>query len=163
VIGDTFADVEMAFVGGYRVYKEKQYAERLWPYEDRLKVWGYSAWPRCYQGYLPNNQEAALYTQACLCPTISEPHFALTGDTVERPFKIMGCRGLTILDIPCYRDLFLPSEALMAAHPDRYHEMVEMLLEDDETRQVYREAGYQAVLKKHTYKHRVEKIERNLR
>jgi len=163
VIGDTFADVEMAFVGGYRGYKEEQYAERLWPYESRLKVWGYSAWPRCYQGYLPNDQEAALYAQARLCPTISEPHFALTGDTVERPFKIMGSGGVTILDLPCYRELFLPGEVLIATHPDDYRTVVKVLLEDDEVRAIYREKGYQAVLRQHTYRHRVETIERHLK
>jgi hypothetical protein len=157
-----FSDVEMAFVGGYRDYKEPQYAERLWPYEDRLKIWGYSLWPRCYQGYLPNEDEQTLYGQARLCPTISEPQFYVTGDTVERHFKIMGSGGLTILDMPCYRELFDHDEALFATDLITYRRFVDALLGNDELCTSYREAGYKAVLERHTYKHRVEKILREL-
>jgi len=153
-----FSGVEIAFVGGYRIYKEQQYGERLWPYEKRLKVWGYSEWPRCYQGYLPNDHERHLYSQAWLCPTLSEPHFSRTGDTVERPFKVMGCRGMTILDMPCYRELFTEEEALVATSPGEYHRMVEMLAEDEPARAAYREAGYRAIQERHTYAHRVRKI-----
>lgn len=160
--GTKFAGVEMAFVGGYRSYKEPQYNQLLWPYGDRLKIWGYSKWPRCYQGYLPNDEERQLYTQARLCPTISEPQFRATGDTVERPFKIMGCRGLTILDAPCYRELFGPDEAPIATGADEYHVLVQTLMKDDALRATYREAGYQAVMKRHTYMHRVIKILGNL-
>jgi len=157
-----FTDVEMAFVGGYRDYKEPQYAERLWPYEDRLKIWGYSLWPRCYQGYLPNEDERILYGQARLCPTISEPQFYVTGDTVERPFKIMGSGGLTILDMPCYYDLFTTDEALVACDAEMYRWMVGELLSDAAVCAKYREAGHKAVLERHTYRHRVEKILGNL-
>lgn len=160
--GSTFSDVEIAFVGGYRDYKEPQYAERLWPYEDRLRVWGYSVWPRCYQGYLQNGQEKALYSQARLCPTLSEPQFFVTGDTVERPFKVMGCRGLTILDMPCYHDLFSTDEALIIYDPEMYHWLVGKVLEDDVLCAQYREAGYRAVLERHTYVHRVKTILKEL-
>ena len=158
VIGDRFEDVEMAYVGGYRAYKERQYGIRLWPYNERLRIWGYSEWPRCYQGYLPNEQERELYSQAGLCPTISEPQFCVTGDTVERPFKIMGCRGLTILDMPCYHDLFSEDEALIAYEPDTYHWMVSKVLTDEETCIAYRERGYRAIMERHTYAHRAQKI-----
>lgn len=157
-IGNQFSDVEMAFVGGYRGYKEPQYEARLWPYQDRLKVWGYSRWPRCYQGHLPNEQERALYSQAQLCPTLSEPQFAVTGDTVERPFKVMGCRGLTILDMPCYHELFTEDEALIATRQDEYDYVVNKLMTDEELCIRYRDAGYKAVLKRHSYAHRVSKI-----
>lgn len=163
VDGDQFSDVELAFVGGYRIYKEPQYEARLWSYQDRLKVWGYSEWPRCYQGYLPNEQERELYTQARLCPTLSEPQFAVTGDTVERPFKVMGCKGLTILDLPCYRALFTADEALIAHYPATYRAMTNALLKDEGMCAQYREAGYKAVLERHTYAHRVAKLLRELR
>ena len=162
VDGDRFSDVEMAFVGGYRAYKETQYKTRLWPYEERLKVWGYSEWPRCYQGYLPDEHEKALYSQAHLCPTISEPQFYVTGDTVERPFKIMGSGGVTILDLPCYRELFTVDEALIAMYPVEYRVMVNALLKDPELCAKYREAGHKAVLERHTYEHRARKVMKEL-
>ncbi len=124
-----FDDVEMAFVGGYRKYKEPQYLAYLWPYEDKLKIWGYSEWPRGnYQGYLDNNDEKLLYQNAKLCPTISEPQFGITGDTVERPFKILGSGGLTVFDcVPAYTHLFSPGEALIPDSVNIYHQMVEFL------------------------------------
>jgi len=158
VAGLQFRAVDVAFVGGYRVYKEPQYAAYLWPYEDRLKVWGYTAWPRCYQGYLPIEDEKALYSQARLCPTLSEPQFVVTGDMVERPFKIMGCGGLTILDTPSHRELFSDDEALMPASVEEYHQMARAILEDDGPYIRYRQAGYAAVLERHTYAHRARQI-----
>ncbi len=158
MVGTQFADVDVAFVGGYRVYKEPQYQERLWPYKNTLKVWGYTEWPRCYQGYLPNDQEKALYRQARLCPTISEPQFFATGDTVERPFKVMGSKGLTILDMPCYHELFTGDEALIAVAPATYRAVVSEVLADPVLCDQYRMAGFVAVMERHTYKHRVETI-----
>jgi len=162
VPGERFKDVTIAFVGGYRPYKEKQYGMRLWPYEDRLNVWGYSEWPRCYQGHLPNKQERELYSQARVCPTISEPQFRTTGDTVERPFKIMGCKGLTVLDLPCYHALFGEDEALIATEPDMYRWTMEKVLKDDVLCAAYRERGHKAVMARHTYARRVQKILKEL-
>jgi len=153
-----FTDVKMAFVGGYRPYKELQYAARLWPYEDILSIWGYSDWPRCYRGYMPNDDEKFLYGQADICPTISEPQFVVTGDTVERPFKIMGSGGVTILDLPCYRELFTEGEVLIAEIQDGYHRTVSELLSNNTMRAEYRHRGYLAVMERHTYKHRVQKL-----
>jgi hypothetical protein len=150
-----FSGVQMAFVGGYRQYKEAQYEAYLWPYEDILQVWGYNAWPRCFQGYLDNDDERLLYQNAILCPTISEPQFAVTGDTVERPFKVMGSGGLTILDcVPAYKHLFSDDEALMPTTVPEYRDMVESVLNDLDLHWKYREAGYKAVLERHTYMHR---------
>jgi len=162
VEGSQFAEVEAAFVGGYRRYKDPQYDVYLWPHEERLKVWGYSTWPRCYQGYLPIEDEKRLYSQARLSLTLSEPHFALTGDTVERPFKIMGCKGLTVLDLPCYRELFAEDEALIATTPREYGELVRDILEDGAPYASYRRRGYEAVCERHTYVHRARTIVQEL-
>ena len=162
VPGAQFGDVDIAFVGGYRIYKEPQYGAYLWPYVDRLKVWGYTAWPRCYQGYLPIEDEKVLYSQARLCPSISEPQFVVTGDTVERPFKIMGCGGLTILDLPCYRELFTEEEALMPVNVAQYHDIVRTVLQNPAAYAHYRQAGYEAVLARHTYVHRARTIMQEL-
>lgn len=161
--GERFEDVEMAYVGGYRPYKERQYGIRLWPYNERLRIWGYNEWPRCYQGHLCNEQERELYSQARICPTISEPQFCVTGDTVERPFKIMGCKGLTVLDMPCYAHLFGDDEALVACLPDTYYGWMDELLADDELCEEYRGRGYKAVMERHTYAHRVQKMLEELR
>ena len=147
------------FVGGYRAYKEPQYEAYLWPYEDRLKVWGYSEWPRCYQGVLPEADESAMYAIAAVCPTISEPQFAVTGDTVERPFKVLGSGGLTVFDpIPAYWCLFGPGEALMPESEAEYHEMMEEALNNPAVNVLYRKRGREAVLARHCYHHRAQQI-----
>lgn len=156
-----YDDVQVAFVGGYRGYKEPQYQEYLSPYADKLKVWGYSEWPERYnyQGYLDNNEEKYLYHNARLCPTISEPQFEVTGDTVERPFKILGSGGLTVFDCNLvYRKLFKPSEALIPNSLNLYHAMVQAMLQDDDVNKSYRDAGYRAIQERHTYRHRALKI-----
>ncbi|HUX30113.1 MAG TPA: glycosyltransferase [Thiobacillus sp.] len=149
----------VAFVGGYRVYKEPQYDAYLWPYADRLKVWGYSKWPRCYQGVLPAEDEHRVYAGAIVCPTISEPQFAVTGDTVERPFKVLGSGGLTVFDpVPAYTHLFGSDEALIPENEPQYHDMMRWMLEDDDANAAYRQRGRDAVLARHTYAHRAAEI-----
>jgi hypothetical protein len=149
----------VAFVGGYRPYKEPQYEAHLWPYEDMLKVWGYSEWPRCYQGILPENDERDLYRLSTVCPTISEPQFAFTGDTVERPFKILGSGGLTVFDpVPAYEYLFEPEEALIPRNDAEYRELMEWMLEEPSENALYRQRGRNAVLSRHCYHHRAQKI-----
>jgi hypothetical protein len=150
---------DVAFVGGYRAYQEPQYEAYLWPYEDRLKVWGYSKWPRCYQGVLGEGVERHLYINSVVCPTISEPQFAVTGDTVERPFKILGSGGLTVFDpVPAYKCLFEPDEALIPESEAEYHEMMYLALCGPATNAHYRERGREAVLARHCYHHRAQKI-----
>ena len=154
-----FSDVEVAFVGGYRMYKEPQYDAYLWPWEDELKIWGYSEWPRCYQGQLSIEDEKALYKNAKLSPTISEPQFSITGDTVERPFKVLGSGGLTIFDcVPAYRHLFTPDEVLMPDDIEEYRQMADAVLTDPDLSLRYRASGYKAVMERHTYAHRAQRM-----
>ena len=91
-----FADVQLAFVGGFWPYKARQFDRYLKPYADRLTVFGYSAWPYAgYGGQLPEAKEPALYRQARLSPTINEPHVEVMGvDLNERVFKVLGSGGL---------------------------------------------------------------------
>ncbi|MHC4156483.1 MAG: glycosyltransferase family protein [Planctomycetota bacterium] len=159
VIDADVANADVAFVGGYRVYKEPQYEAYLWPYEDRLKVWGYSEWPRCYRGVLREEDERGLYRNATVCPTISEPQFAATGDTVERPFKILGSGGLTVFDpVPSYEYLFEPWEALIPRNDLEYRELMEEALNNPAVNQLFRQRGRDAVLSRHCYHHRAQKI-----
>lgn len=155
-----FSDVEMAFVGGYRPYKDIQYQKYLRPYEDRLKVFGYDRWPyRGYGGQLQEDQERVLYQNARLCPALSEPHAEIMGDIVERAFKVMGSRGLALTDtVPFYRDMFSPQELLVPKSMSEYHELVHEVLANPEFNEGYRERGYRAVMERHTYACRARTI-----
>lgn len=150
---------EVVFVGGYREYKEPVYAEYLWPYESQLEVYGYNEWPRCYEGYAGNDNERFLYRAAKVVPAIGEPFASLIGTFYERPFKVAGSGGLAITDVaPAYRELFDDDEFLMPRTTDEYHEMMRKALSDDDWNLQWREREHKAVLAKHTYRHRAQKI-----
>ena len=154
-----FTDVEVAFVGGYRDYKEDIYAQFLWPYEGRLALFGYSEWPKCNRGYLPNEDEALLYRDAKVVPAIGEPFQWQMGTYYERPFKVLGSGGLTITDTsPPYRELFTDKELLVPDTLAQYYEMMHLALTDESFNKKWRRRGRKAVLERHTYKHRAAKI-----
>jgi Glycosyl transferases group 1 len=155
-----FADTAMAFVGGYRAYKDIQYEKYLRPYEKQLAVFGYDHWPYSgYGGLLPDDEERTLYRNARVCPALSEPHAEVMGDIVERPFKIMGSGGLAVTDvIPFYRELFTPDELLVPADMAEYHEMARRALSDEAFNAEYRRRGYEAVVARHSYEARARHI-----
>lgn len=151
-----FSDVKMAFIGGYRPYKNIQYNKYLKPYENILAVFGYNRWPyKGYGGLLHEADERLLYQNSRVCPALSEPHAEVMGDIVERAFKVMGSGGLAVTDvIPFYRELFKTNELLVPSTVDEYHEMVRRALVDEGFNRRNREAGYQAIMDRHTYVHR---------
>jgi len=159
--GNTqFVGVEMAFVGGYWRNKAFQFDKYLKPYEGRLTVFGHSPWPyRGYGGLLPEDDERVLYQNAKLCPAISEPHAEITGDIVERVFKVAGSGGVAITDaIKYYREVFSPEEVLFPENLDHYHALVKRALTDEDFNAKYRRAGIKAVRERHTYVHRARKV-----
>jgi hypothetical protein len=156
-----FAGVEMAFVGGYWPYKAVQFDRYLRPYEKKLTIFGRERWPYAgYGGPLPLAQEAALYRQARLSPTINEPHaerFNL--DLNERVFKVLGSGGCSITDaISGYREWFTAGELPVPSSLAEYHELVQALLTDEALNQAFRTRGYQAIVERHTYAHRAQTI-----
>ena len=154
-----FIGTKMALVASYRPYKEWQYERYLWPYEDILDVYSHSPWPRCYAGYLPDEKERVLYQNAVLCPTTSDVMDEGTGNTVERPFKIAGSGGLTIIDTTsCYRQLFNEDEMLMPRSDKEYHHLVRRALNETDFNIEWRNREYQAVMSKHTYAHRAQRM-----
>ncbi|HLA82765.1 MAG TPA: glycosyltransferase [Thermoleophilia bacterium] len=155
-----FSDVQVAFVGGYRGYKSRQFEKYLRPYEDQLVVYGYDRWPyHGYRGLLGEDDERVLYQNARLCPALSEPHAELMGDIVERAFKIMGSGGLAIVDVtPAYRELFTDAELMMPRSLPEYHELVSATLTDEIDVADLRRRGYEAVIARHTYAHRARQV-----
>jgi len=158
-----FDDVQIAFVSRYSEYKEPFYAQYLWPYEDKLSTFGYNEWPRCYRGYLPNEQESRLYQDARVVPSIGEPFQWETGTVYECPFKVLGSGGLTITDgAPSYREMFTDDELLMPESLGEYQYLMDTALRYPEFNETWRKRGYKAVVERHTYAHRAQKILRLL-
>lgn len=155
-----YSDVKIAFVGGYWQKKAIQFDKYLKPYEDILTVYGYSHWPyKGYKGLLSEGDEKVLYHNATVSPAISEAHAEAMGDIVERAFKVMGSGGLAVTDATkYYRELFKPKELLIPKDMNEYNKMIMKALYDEEFNRRYREKGYDAVMKRHTYLHRAKTI-----
>ncbi len=156
-----FESIDMAFVGGYWSYKAQQFDLYLKPYQEKLKVFGYSPWPYAgYGGQLPEQKEPSLYHQAKLSPTVNEPHVSLMGiDINERVFKVLGSGGMTITDVtPAYREWFTEDELLVPTSVEDFHEIVQAILKDDGLKEQYRKRGYQFVINNHTYMHRAKQV-----
>lgn len=155
-----FEGVELAFVGGYWPAKALQFDKYIRPFSSNLTVFGYSPWPYGkYGGLLPFEEERVLYRNARVCPAISEPHAEVTGDIVERVFKVLGSGGLAVTDaVPHYAEIFGKDELLHPASTDEYRDMVHAALADDSLNARYRAAGLKAILERHTYVHRARKV-----
>jgi len=156
-----FDNVELAFVVVYWDYKAIEFNKYLKPYEQRLTVFGYSKWPYArYGGLLSESDEPSLYKQARLSPIINEPHVSAMGiDVNERVFKVLGSGGLGLTDaVNIYRDWFNKDELLIPESEEEYHFLVKSILNEPEKFAKYREAGKNAVVKRHTYAHRAVKL-----
>jgi hypothetical protein len=156
-----FSCIDIAFVGGYWPYKARQFDRYLRPYQERLTVFGYSRWPYAgYGGLLPMEQEASLYNQARISPSINEPHVELMGvDLNERVFKVLGSGGVTVTDaVAAYRDWFTEDELLVPRSLEEFHQFMELLANDPAARQEYARRGAQAIQDRHTYVHRARSV-----
>lgn len=153
-----YSDIDVAYVSGYYNFRESAYQQFLYPYESQLATFGYREWPKAYRGYLPNEDEAILYQNAKVMPSIHEPFMWKTGALFERPFKIMGSGGLTIIDTrPAAKELFA-DEVLAASTVEEFHELMHLALTDETFNQEWRRREMKAVLARHTYRHRAETI-----
>jgi hypothetical protein len=156
-----FSGVDVAFVGGYWDYKARQFDRYLRPLASRLRVYGYSPWPYGqYGGVIAPDHEGSLYRQALVSPIINEPHVCeMSVDINERVFKVLGAGGLAVCDpTKGYRDWFSPKELLVPEGESEYWEMVNGALGSPTAFQDFRTAGKEAVLKRHTYKHRARQF-----
>jgi spore maturation protein CgeB len=62
---------------------------------------------------------------------------------------------MTITDVtPAYREWFTEDELLVPTSVNEFHEMVNLSLKNESFNHKYKQAGYKAILKRHTYVHR---------
>ena len=155
-----FSDVLFGTVGGYWANKAIQLDRFLRPHEDSLVVFGNRVWPyKGYRGAISEDDERVLYSNARVCAAINEPHAEVTGDIVERVYKVLGCGGVAVTDTArWHRELFSPDELLMPSTVDEFHDMVNAAMTDGALNQRYRSRGREAVLQRHTYQHRARAI-----
>lgn len=156
-----FANVDLAFVGGYWDSKGGAIDRYLRPFENRLTVYGYNRWPYSgYRGLLAREREPALYGQAKLCPVVNEPTVALLkGQINERVFKVFGSGGAAVVDaVPAYRELFTADELAVPVDAEEFGAYLRGLLVDSAKRVEVAAKGRTAVLARHTYVHRAREV-----
>lgn len=156
-----FAEVDLAFVGGYWESKGRALDRYLRPFESQLYVYGYNRWPYSgYRGQLSREREPAFYRQAKVCPVVNEPTVALLkGQINERIFKVFGSGGVPVVDaVPAYRELFSTEELDIPADEREFATQIRILLADPERRRIVASRGRTAVLQRHTYGHRAREI-----
>ncbi len=157
---------QISFIGGLWDYKRRCIFPYLFPLLNpigkyHIKIYGYNHWrvPQ-YIGSVRREQEAQIFASSKICPNISEPHSQKYGhDLVERGFKVIGNgQSLCIGDyVEGFREFFKEDEFIMAKSPEEYEEKIKYFLDkkNTEERKEIRLKGQKAVLKKHSYFHRM--------
>ena len=157
---------DVGYVGGRWPYKSRNIDSFLLPlcqkeWGLRVKIFGgmqNAHWPVAeYLGQISDHDNRDLTVSATVCPNVSESHSTDLGfDCVERIFRVMGTGGFCISDyVEEGRGLFTEDELLMGEDPQAYHELVRHFVAHPEERLPFIQKGREAVLRSHTYHHRV--------
>lgn len=158
---------DVGFVGAFWFYKGKN----LRPYFNQLcypigkynvKVFGNQPWglPQ-YLGLIDTPDVKHLFNSATVCPNISEPHSTKFGfDIIERVWKVAGAGGFLIADkvASLYEDVFTDNEIVIAENTEDMLEKTRHYVDNPDDRKEYMRRGQEAVLAKHTYKHRMQDL-----
>lgn len=155
-----YADIPMAYVGGYWAEKSLGFDMYLKPWDELIRVYGYNSWPyKNYMGGIDENSERKLYTNSGLIPLIHGPMGWNICEITERYVKAPACRAFCIADHnSAVRELFKENELLQAGSPEEFHHLVNQYLSGKVDVEAWREAGYQAVIKRHLVEHRAKQI-----
>ena len=158
---------DVGFVGGYWPYKAKSLDKFLIPLchpvgKYKVKIFGNSDWPVVqYLGTIKSKNVSSFFQSATVCPNISEPHSQDFGyDIIERPFKILMSGGFCISDYveSMANDVFTNEEIIFAKTPEEFETLIEYYVNNPDERMKHIEAGYNSVMSKHTYYHRMAKM-----
>jgi spore maturation protein CgeB len=130
-----------------------------------VKIFGNQGWsvPQ-YCGYIENNLAKDVLASAKVCPNISELHSQDFGfDIVERPFKLLSNKCFVISDYVQGAEEVFGDSVVFAKTPDEFKKLVLHYISHPNERDYHINKGYELVMQKHTYFHRVHQILNNLR
>ena len=155
-----FANIKMAYVGGYWPEKAQGFEAYLRPWEDIFVPFGYAKWPyKHYGGQLTATEERQLYSSAGLIPLVTGPYHWTTGESLGRHFKAPACKAFCIADQnPVISELFTKDEMLRAENHEQFCEHVQDYMHGRIDTELWRERGFKAVVNKHLYRHRAQQI-----
>ena len=155
---------DITFIGGYWAYKAQTFNKYLIPlcndFKHRIKIFGNSPWPvPQYCGYVQNELTKDILASATICPNLSEPHSQDFGfDIIERPFKLLANKCFMISDYVEGLEHVFGNKVITAKTPEEFWEKLDYYIKNPDERLQYIESGYQEVINKHTYFHRVKDI-----
>ena len=161
---NKYKNIKIGYVGGYWEEKAQAFDAYLRPWEDDFVPYGYSSWPyKKYGGELTESQERQLYSSAGLIPLVHGPAGWRMAEITERYLKAPACRAFCIADEnPAVRELFSENEMLQASSSEHFRHLVNDFISGKIDVNFWKEAGYQATVKKHLVKHRAMQILRAL-
>ncbi|MBO8158626.1 glycosyltransferase [Thermosyntropha sp.] len=137
-----------------------------------LKVWGaywtnpnadYTIPSEFYAGYIDYRETSYLYSSAKIVLGLQSVNTSLT-QTSCRTYEIMGCGAFHLAPFtPAYANLFKNFYHLVWSNsPEETLELVDYFLKNDWERNKIALQGREEILAKHTYMHRLEKMEKDL-
>lgn len=135
---------DLSFVGHVNNQKRMEALDRV-----------FSAVPNFFYGTKRFEKCATIYNQSKVVFNIAH-----ADDINMRVFEVLGCRTLLLTEnIPTIHELFKDGVHLVTYNSiDDAIEKAKYYIEHDEERERIAEAGYQEVITKHTYKHRVDEV-----
>jgi hypothetical protein len=157
---------DVGFVGGYWPYKAMNLDKYLMPVIRNnniiTKIWGWGGWKhigRKYQGSIKYELDVnTLFSSAKVCPSVVEPHTSRYGiDIPERMFKVPLGGGFTICDPVKNLDKYVDYNTFITSrNPTEYLEQIIYYINSDKARIDLAKKQRLAVLKDHTYLHRIQ-------
>lgn len=159
---------DITFIGGYWANKSKVINKYLLPlcndFKYKIKIFGNSPWPiPQYCGHVQSELTRDILASATICPQLHEPHSQEFGfDLSERTFKLLSNKCFVISDYVEGLNLLFGDKLLLAKSPEDFWEKIDYFIKNPDKRLEYVKRGYNEVIEKHTYFHRIKDIFNNL-
>lgn len=146
---------DVTFVGQPHGSRMKM-VDRLRAAGVEVHTFGYG-WPN---GRISTREMITIFNQTKVNLNLSNASTGRINQIKARDFEIPGCGGFMITGFNDALNEYyeISKEVVCYAQPDELVELVKYYLENDEEREQIREAGYQRVIRCHTYAHRFEEI-----
>jgi hypothetical protein len=155
---------DISFVGGYWQGKSQTFNKYLLPlcneFKYNIKIFGNSNWPvPQYCGYVQNEIVKDVLASATICPQLHEIHSQDFGfDMSERTFKILSNKCFVISDYVKGLEMLFGDKLILATSPNDFWEKIDYFIKNPDERLPYIQQGYDEVINRHTYFHRVSEI-----
>jgi len=157
-------NLDISYIGGWWPFKGIQLDKYLLPlhkrFGDRLNVFG-KGWPHLSCGFITDKAYKKIVWKSKINLVFHEPSQVqrLPLHVNERIFKILALGGFAICDNnPCLKEYFTKDELILFSSPDELIDLCTYYISNNAAREKIIAKGRNAVLTRHTYKKRAEKL-----